>query len=156
MASSTTLKPVWNDRNVSLSSKIRRMSFLVISIFLYACESWTLTADLQRRTQAMERRCYRKVLHISYKDRVTNEEVRAGNWTIRRSVDHCKETQTEVVLSCFPFIRSGQNHTARHSERGKQDKADRGRGGKTTLGNGRVVEFAKSQRAVENRENGRE
>ena len=25
----------------------------------------------------MEMRCYRKILHISYKDRVTNEEVRA-------------------------------------------------------------------------------
>ena len=27
--------------------------------------------------QAMEMRCYRKILRISYKDRVTNEEVRA-------------------------------------------------------------------------------
>ena len=49
----------------------------ITSIFLYACESWTLTADLQRRIQAMEMRYYRKVLHISYKDYVTNEEVRA-------------------------------------------------------------------------------
>ena len=50
---------------------------LVTSIFLYACESWTLTAELQRRIQAVEMRCYRKILHISYKDHVTNEEVRA-------------------------------------------------------------------------------
>ena len=53
------------------------MRSLVTSIFLYACESWTLTAELQRRIQAMEMRCYRKILHISYKDHVTNEEVRA-------------------------------------------------------------------------------
>ena len=45
------------------------------SIFLYACESWILTAELQRRMQAMEMRCYRKILHISYKDHVTHEEV---------------------------------------------------------------------------------
>ena len=32
------LKPVWNDRSISLSSKIRLMRFLVTSIFLYACE----------------------------------------------------------------------------------------------------------------------
>ena len=31
-----------------------------------------------------------------------------------------KATQTAVVRSCFPFIRSGQNHLARHSERGKK------------------------------------
>ena len=33
-----------------------------------------LTAELQRRIQAMGMRCYRKILHISYKDHVTNEE----------------------------------------------------------------------------------
>ena len=53
------------------------MHSLVTSILLYACESWTLTAELQRSIQAMEMRCYRKILHISYKDHVTNEEVHA-------------------------------------------------------------------------------
>ena len=70
------LKPVWIDKSIYLSSKTRLMRSLVTSIFLYACESWTLTAELQRRIQAMEMRCYRKI-HISYKDHVTNEEVRA-------------------------------------------------------------------------------
>ena len=52
------------------------MRSLVFSIFLYACESWTLTAELEKRTQAFEMRCYRRLLNISYKDHVTNEEVR--------------------------------------------------------------------------------
>ena len=52
------------------------MRSLVISIFLYACESWTLTAELEKRMQAFEMRCYRRLLNISYKDHVTNEEVR--------------------------------------------------------------------------------
>ena len=46
----------------------------------------------------------------------------AGNWTTRRSPDDRKETQTAAVWSCFPFIRSGQNHLARHSERGKKTR----------------------------------
>ena len=46
----------------------------------------------------------------------------AGNWTTRRPPDHCKETQTAVVWSCLPFIKSGQNHLARHSERGKKTR----------------------------------
>ena len=53
---------------------------LVISIFMYACESWTLTAKLKKRTQAFEMRCYRRLLNISYKsykDHVTNKEVRS-------------------------------------------------------------------------------
>ena len=67
-AALTRLKPVWIDKGISLSSKIRLMRSLVTSIFLYACKSWTLTAELQRRIQAMEIRCYRKILRISYKD----------------------------------------------------------------------------------------
>ena len=61
MLASTRLKPVWNDRSISLSSKIRLMHSLVISIFLYACESWTLTTELQRRICAMEMMCFRKI-----------------------------------------------------------------------------------------------
>ena len=53
------------------------MRSLVTSTFLYACESWTLTAELHRRIQAMEMRCYRKILHISYKNHVTNDEAHA-------------------------------------------------------------------------------
>jgi len=69
------LKTIWCDRNISLASKIRVMCALAISVFLYACESWTLTAELQRRIKALEMRCYRKILNISYKDHITNEEV---------------------------------------------------------------------------------
>ena len=51
------------------------MQAFVISIFLYACESWTLTAELEKRMQAFEMRCYQRLLNISYKDHVTNKEV---------------------------------------------------------------------------------
>ena len=61
----------------------------------------------------------------------------AGNWTTQRPPDHCKEMHTAVVWTCLPFIRSGQNHFARH-RKGGEDKADRGRGGKTTPGNGQA------------------
>ncbi|KAK2165675.1 hypothetical protein NP493_1357g00027 [Ridgeia piscesae] len=72
------LKTIWNDRNLALSSKIRLMRSLVMSIFLYACESWTLTGDTERRIQAMEMRCLRKLLGITYRD-------------------HSKKMQTEMV-----------------------------------------------------------
>ena len=35
----TKLKPIWRDNNISLGSKVKLMRSLVISIFLYACES---------------------------------------------------------------------------------------------------------------------
>ena len=86
-AALTRLKPVWIDKSSSLSSEIRLMRSFVTSIFLYACESWTLTAELQRRIQAMEMRCYRKILHISNKDHVTNEKSVSRS---SRQLDHTK------------------------------------------------------------------
>ena len=35
-----------------------------------------MTAEMERRIQALEMRCYRRLLNISYKDHVMNEEVR--------------------------------------------------------------------------------
>ena len=71
----TKLKPIWRDNNISLGSKVKLMRSLVISIFPYACESWTLASELEKRTQAFEMRCYRRLLNIPYKAHVTNEEV---------------------------------------------------------------------------------
>ena len=53
-AALTRLKLVWNDRSIFLSSKIQTMRSLVTPIFLCACESWTLTAELQRKIRAIE------------------------------------------------------------------------------------------------------
>ena len=38
-AALTRLNSVWNDRSISLSSKIRLMPFLVTVVSMYACES---------------------------------------------------------------------------------------------------------------------
>ena len=76
-AALTRLKPVWNDRRISLRFKILLMCYLVTFIFMYACESWTLTAELRKRMQAMDTKCYRKILHVSYKNHVTNDEAHA-------------------------------------------------------------------------------
>ena len=69
-AALTKLKPIWRDNNIYLGSKLKLMRSLVIIIFLYACESWTLTTVLEKRTQAFEMRCYRRLLNISFKDHV--------------------------------------------------------------------------------------
>ena len=140
-AALTKLKPVWNDRSISLSSKIRLMRSLVTSIFLYACESWTLTAELQRRIQAMEPRCYRQILRISYTDNVTNEEVRVK---IHQATGPHAELLT-IVKTCKlqwygPVSRSQvwPKPFYKAQRKGKENKADRKRGGKTTSGNGQV------------------
>ena len=57
--------------------------------------------------------------------------------------------QTAVVWSCLPFIRSGQNCLARHSERGKKIRQTEEEVGRN-IREWTSLEFGKSQRAVEN------
>ena len=101
IAALTKLKIIWNDKNIDLSAKIRLLRSLVMSIFLYSCETWTLTAEIERNIQTMEMRSFRCLLGISYKDHITNEEVRSRirkrHWTLRRTLFHCKGMQNEVV-----------------------------------------------------------
>ena len=66
-AALSRLKIIWKDKNISLASKVKLMWMLILSTFLYACESWTLTAEIQ----ALEKRCYSRLLNIFYKDPVT-------------------------------------------------------------------------------------
>ena len=74
-AAPSRLKIIWRDKNISLASKVKLMRTLILSTFLYACENWILIAENESRIQALEMRYYRKLLNISYKDHVTNEEV---------------------------------------------------------------------------------
>ena len=53
------------------------MNSLVTSLFLYACETWTLTAELETRIITFEIKNFRKILGVTYKDRITNDEIRA-------------------------------------------------------------------------------
>ena len=116
-AALTRFKPVRVNRSISLSSKITTddvVCFLVTSIFPYTCESWTLTPEVQRRTEAMEMKCCSKILCISYKDHLTNTEVCAK---IQQAIRRCGD-----ILTIVPFIRFGQNHLARYSEREKKTR----------------------------------
>ena len=111
---------VWNDRSISLSSKIWLMHSLVTSIFLHACESWTLTAELQRNEVLPQDNMH--LIQRPRYQRGSQCQDPAGNRTTRRPPDIHKETQTAVVWSCLPFVGSGQNYLARYSERGKKTR----------------------------------
>ena len=68
--------------------------------------------------------------------------------------DRREETQTEMVWTCLPFIRSGQNHPARHSEGGKKTRQTEKEVGKTTLGNGQALSSPSPRGQWRTEENG--
>ena len=57
------------------------MHSLAIFIFLYACESWPLTAELEKRTQAFEMQSYR----AQCKDKEQKEDRRRVGKTILKN-----------------------------------------------------------------------
>ena len=153
-AALTKLKPIWRDNNISLGSKVKLMRSLVSSIFLYAYESWTLTAELEKRTQAFEMRCYRRLLNISYKDHVTNEEVCRK---IQAAIGEYDELLTLVKKRKLRWF----GHVSRSSGLAKtilqgtvKGKRKRGRQKKRWEDNIKEwtgMDFASSTRAAENR-----
>ena len=136
------------------------MRSLVTAIFLYACESWTLTAELQRRLQTIEMRCYRKIVYISYKDHVTNEEVCAK---IQQAIGSHEELLTIVkrrklrwyghVSRSSGLAKTILQGTVKGERRqGRQCKRWEDERWEDNVREWTGLVFAKSQRAVENRE----
>ena len=132
------------------------MRSLVTSIFLYACESWILTVELQIRIQAMEMRCSHKILRIFCKDHVTNEEVRAKIQQAIRPHEDLLTIVKKRKLQWYGHVSSSSS-LARTILQGTVKERRQGRQRKRWEDNIREwtgLEFAKFQGAVEDRENG--
>ena len=110
--------------------------------------------ELQRRIQAMETRCYRKILHISYKDHVTNEHVRAK---IQQAIGTHEDLLTIVKrrkLQWYGHVSSSSGLAKTILQGTVKGERRLGRQRKRWEDNIREwtgLEFTKSQRAVENR-----
>ena len=124
-AALSRLKIIWRDKNISLASKVKLMRTLILSTFLYACESWTLTAEIERRIQALEMRCYRRLLNISYKDHVTNKEVRnriQNAIGVHDDLLTMVKKRKQMVWPHLKILWHGEDNSARDSERSKKER----------------------------------
>ena len=101
----------WQKHHAQLESKTDALS-VNLKIFLGL---WVM--DMERRIQATEMKCYHRLLDISYKDHITNAEVRykftKAPW---RSSDHNEKAETKVVSACPKVNRTYQNNSARNLE----------------------------------------
>lgn len=71
-----SLKEIWKSGNVSIRTKLRIVETCVFSTLLYACETWTVKKRDKDRLEAFEMECYRKMLRISWRQRVRNDVIR--------------------------------------------------------------------------------
>ena len=76
------------------------MKFLVTSIFLYACKTWILMAELYNRIQTFETRNFQKLTGVAFRDRITHEE----NRTIYRKRDVNSDIYTYFYIYIYIYI----------------------------------------------------
>ena len=69
------MSKLFRSHNLKLDIKVRLLRCYVFSILYYGVESWTLTVATERKHEAFEMWLYRRILRISWMDRVTNETV---------------------------------------------------------------------------------
>ena len=69
------LQSIWKDKEVPLTTKVKLLQTLVFHVIFYACEMWTLKADVTHTLEASEMQCYCHLLNIKWQDHITNVEV---------------------------------------------------------------------------------
>ena len=100
----TQMYKVLTTRQISLELRHRLLVCYVFSVILYGCETWTLTKPLMEKIEACEMWFLRKMGNISYKQKITNDEV------LRRL-----GTQRTLLKSIKTRKLSFFGHTKRHN-----------------------------------------
>ena len=78
----TRLAIPWTSKAISFPTNVKLYKSLVLSILLCECESWKMTADLERRIQVFEDKCYRRMLGTSYREHKSKRICKYGNRSI--------------------------------------------------------------------------
>src|SRR6476661_600134 len=72
----STLKVIWQARDISLGTKVMVYKSLVLSLLLYNSETWTLREDTKQRLTVFEMGCLQRILGVTRTDRIRNAHVR--------------------------------------------------------------------------------
>lgn len=99
-------KKVFCCRDLNLDLRLRFLKCYVWSVLLYGVETWTLTTTHMNKLEAFEMWLYRRILKISWVDRVTNIEV-------LRSINKGRELLTDIKrrkISYFGHVMRGQKY----------------------------------------------
>ena len=81
-------KRVWSNNKLSDHTKVNVYKACVISTSLYGSESWTMRAYQEKRLNVFHMRCLRRILGITWQDRVANKVVleKAGDTKLIHSL----------------------------------------------------------------------
>ena len=69
------MKKILTNNKITIKTKKNIIRTYVWSSLLYGCETWTVTKEMQKKLQATEIWFYRRMLKVSWKDFVKNEQI---------------------------------------------------------------------------------
>jgi hypothetical protein len=72
------LKKVWSSKSLRRRTKVKIYETLVLSILLYNTETWTITAEMERRLRSVEMDCLRKIVGVSRLEHIKNDDIKVA------------------------------------------------------------------------------
>ena len=61
--------------HISVETRDRTIKTYVWSTLLYGCEAWTVSREMERRVEAMEMCCWRRMLRVRWTERRSNANI---------------------------------------------------------------------------------
>ena len=69
------MKTFLTNRALSYQTKLRLAKCYIWSVFMYACETWTLNKAIEKKIEAFEMWTYRRITRTSWKEKKTNNDI---------------------------------------------------------------------------------
>ena len=69
------MKNIFFSRNITMHLKLKLVKCYIMPIMSYAAETWTMYKTMENKIEAFEMWIFRRLGRISWKDKITNEEV---------------------------------------------------------------------------------
>ena len=66
---------ILKSRDITLPKKVRLVKAMVLPMVMYGCESWTIKKAEQRRIDAFELWCWRRLLRVPWTARRSNQSI---------------------------------------------------------------------------------
>ena len=107
------LDTIWKDRGIRKELKLKLVKALIWPVISYGAEGWTLKKDDERRLEAAEMWCYRRMLRISWTEKRTNKSIQDEFQTrrdllaqiIKRKMaffgNACRNNKCNLVKTCI-------------------------------------------------------
>jgi hypothetical protein len=74
------MSPIINCKYVTLTTKRALFNNIFLPTLCYQCQTWTMTSHDRRKITTIEIKCLRRILGVTRRDRIRNEEIREKSW----------------------------------------------------------------------------